>query len=81
VIEELGTTDFGRVKVGVGRSGDGELSDYLLSDFEESEKALVKKIAGVAADALLVALGAGFVTAMNRFNSVDLGVKGSDAGD
>jgi len=81
VIEELGTTDFGRVKVGVGKSEDSELSDYLLSDFDESEKALVKKIAGVAADALSVALGAGFVTAMNRFNSVDLGVKGNDTGD
>ncbi|MBC8293812.1 MAG: aminoacyl-tRNA hydrolase [Proteobacteria bacterium] len=81
VIGELGTTDFGRVKVGVGKSEDSELSDYLLSDFDESEKALVKKIAGVAADALSVALGAGFVTAMNRFNSVDLGVKGNDTGD
>jgi len=81
VIEELGTKDFGRVKVGVGKPRDSELSDYLLSDFDESEKALVKKIAGVAADALSVALGAGFVVAMNRFNSVDLGVKGSDTGD
>jgi len=81
VIEELGTTDFGRVKVGVGKPGDSELSDYLLSEFDESEKALVEKIAGVAADALAVALGVDFVTAMNRFNSVDLGVKGSDTGD
>ena len=76
VIEELGTAVFGRLKIGVGKPEDSELSDYLLSAFGEAEKALVRKVAGVAADALSVALSVGFSTAMNRFNGVDFAGKG-----
>ncbi len=47
LVEFLGTNDFYRLKIGIGRPGKGEVhpgfpvEKYVLSDFEEAEKALM----------------------------------------
>jgi PTH1 family peptidyl-tRNA hydrolase len=53
VAQQLGTSDFLRLRVGVGRPGRGDprpLADYVLSDFEPQDDA--EKIVASAADAV-----------------------------
>ena len=69
VAQHLGTTDFLRLRVGVGRPGRGDrrsLADYVLSDFtpEEDADELVER----AADAVEALDAEGLETAQRRFN-------------
>jgi PTH1 family peptidyl-tRNA hydrolase len=66
----LGTPDFLRLRVGVGRPGRGDrrpLADYVLSDFtpEDDADALVQR----AADAVEVLVGQGLDEAQRRYNA------------
>jgi peptidyl-tRNA hydrolase, PTH1 family len=69
VVQHLGTPDFLRLRIGVGRPGRGdrrELADYVLSDFEphEDADALVRR----AADAVETLDAEGLESAQRRFN-------------
>ena len=52
VIERLGTTEFSRLRLGVGR-GDGrrDLADHVLAKFEKGEQADLETLITKAADA------------------------------
>jgi PTH1 family peptidyl-tRNA hydrolase len=65
----LGTQDFLRLRVGVGRPGRGDprsVSDYVLSDFEPEDDA--ETIVARAADAVEAIAADGLETAQQRFN-------------
>ena len=69
VVQHLGTPDFLRLRVGVGRPGRGDrrdLADYVLSDFEphEDAEALVRR----AAEAVETLDAEGLESAQRRFN-------------
>jgi peptidyl-tRNA hydrolase, PTH1 family len=69
VAQHLGTPDFLRLRVGVGRPGRGDrrdLADYVLSDFEphEDAEALVRR----AAEAVETLDAEGLESAQRRFN-------------
>src|SRR5580765_6364851 len=69
VAQHLGTDDFLRLRVGVGRPGRGdrrELADYVLADFEPYEDG--PGIAGRAADAVEALDAEGLEAAQRRFN-------------
>jgi PTH1 family peptidyl-tRNA hydrolase len=69
VAHHLGTTDFLRLRVGVGRPGRGDrrpLADYVLSDFTPEEDA--DELVGRAADAVEALDAEGLETAQRRFN-------------
>ena len=67
VISSLGSKDFIRVRVGIGRPpGDG--IDYVLSPFTEAERAQLPDIVRRAADAIDVILEQGLERAMTDFN-------------
>ena len=67
VIASLGTKDFARVRVGIGRPpGDGV--DYVLSPFTEAERAQLSDIVRRAADGVEVSIGNGIDRAMTDFN-------------
>lgn len=67
VIGSLGSKDFIRVRVGIGRPpGDG--IDYVLSPFTEAERAQLADIMRRAADAIEVILQQGLERAMTDFN-------------
>lgn len=53
IVDILGTEEVNRLKVGIGRSADGELSDYVLSDFSYAEKKELTKVISQAAKASL----------------------------
>jgi PTH1 family peptidyl-tRNA hydrolase len=71
IIETLGTDQFSRLRVGIGRSG--ETVDHVLSTFKRDEDELARDAIAAAADAVEAWLADGVEVAMNTFNGVDLG--------
>ena len=68
-IEQLGTKDFVRLRIGIGRPpGRMDPADYVLQDFSRDEMKTLSKILELAADAVLVFVKEGLDTAMNKFN-------------
>jgi PTH1 family peptidyl-tRNA hydrolase len=69
VIEALGTAEFVRLKIGIGRPGPGQDSaDYVLEDVSKEERALYEPCLERAVDALELLLHRDVATAMNQFN-------------
>ena len=69
IVQHLGTQDFLRLRVGVGRPGRGDrrpLADYVLSDFEPEEDA--ETLVARAADAVETLDADGLEAAQRRFN-------------
>lgn len=75
-IQHLGTQEFPRVKIGVGRPGyDGEsVEDYVLKSFSRNEKEVVEEVIQVATQACELIVDSGVDAAMNHINSGDLAV-------
>ncbi len=69
VIERLGTTDFPRLRLGVGR-GDGrrDLADHVLAKFERGEQAELEALITRAADAAEMFAEEGISKVMNVYN-------------
>lgn len=67
VIESLGSQDFPRIRVGIGRP-DGDEIAYVLSDFTAEEREVIKEAVAKVADALHCILTEGIEMAMNRYN-------------
>jgi len=69
IIEQLGTTEFARLRVGVGR-GDPrrDLADHVLSGFDADERPVVADAVARAADASEMFVAEGIERVMNRFN-------------
>jgi len=72
IVEALGSTEFARVRVGVGGSRDGCLTDHVLGKFGRPERPLVRRVVAAAADAVAMILDEGLGPAMNAFNGMDL---------
>jgi peptidyl-tRNA hydrolase, PTH1 family len=69
MIADLGTADFARVRVGIGRPPGGrDPADFLLSDFTRAEEKDVGELVGRAADAVEAIVKSGLTAAMNAFN-------------
>jgi PTH1 family peptidyl-tRNA hydrolase len=77
IIRELGTADFVRVRVGVGRpnvDGAAEHSHvigYVLGDFEGDEAEVIKKVISEVDQAIMTLIQDGLDTAMNKFNKTN----------
>jgi peptidyl-tRNA hydrolase, PTH1 family len=66
---ELGTRDFPRVRVGIGRPDDDEnAADHVLGEFRPEEYPLVEEMVTRAAAAVLSLIGEGLAAAMGRYN-------------
>ncbi|MCB1210219.1 MAG: aminoacyl-tRNA hydrolase [Verrucomicrobiales bacterium] len=72
MIQELGTQDFPRLKVGIaatsGRPAGDRMVGHVLGRFAESEKETVLLTVGRATDAVLESIRSGLGAAMNLFN-------------
>ena len=68
VIEELGSVEFPRLRIGVGRQP-GELKSHVLGRFDAEEKVQVDAAVKRAADAAELFAREGILAAMNRFNA------------
>lgn len=70
IIERLGSSDFARVRVGVGRPPHPEydVADWVLGRLTGEEEALAGQALERAADAVMTLVSQGTEEAMNRFN-------------
>ena len=72
IITELGSQDFLRLRVGIGRPAIAESEDdiiaYVLSDFTPEEKQAVTEILPRVSEAILCLINEGLPVAMNRYN-------------
>lgn len=70
IIEMVGSQEFVRVKIGIGRPNDNtQVSDYVLSSFSKIEKPLIEETIERASKAVETIITDGIETAMNRFNA------------
>lgn len=72
VIEQLGTSEFARLRIGVGR-GDGrrDLADFVTSKFELDERDTIHAATLRAADAAEMFISDGIERVMNTFNAAN----------
>lgn len=70
IISELATTNFPRLRMGIGRPAGSpdEVTGHVLGDFSREEKKELKKYCERAVDAIHAILDGGVETAMNKFN-------------
>ena len=69
VIQEIGTTEFPRIRIGIGPlSPDEDATEYVLSPFNEEEDSLLDKGLRKAHQALEMVLSGGVERAMNTYN-------------
>lgn len=70
IINELGTSDFARLRIGIGRPGEHETAkDKVLGVFPEEEGRILDEVIVAAAGAIRTWLVEGTEAAMNRYNS------------
>ena len=72
IIQELGSQDFPRVKIGVGAKThpDQDLADWVLSTFSASEEKALSAALPCAGDASLCIIDYGVPEAANRYNGL-----------
>ncbi|MFH0880370.1 MAG: aminoacyl-tRNA hydrolase [Lentisphaerota bacterium] len=79
VIQELGTEDFVRVRVGIGRQAGADMVDHVLTRFSAEARRSMEESIARAADAVLCIVEEGADAAMNRFNAAPAGAPGKAA--
>lgn len=73
IASTLGTGDFYRIKVGVGRPmGDGDVADHVLSGFSALEKKQLDTVISAACEVVITLIDHGEAQAMNDFNNREL---------
>jgi len=77
IITELGSQDFPRIRVGIGRPiittdstgiTDADIVTYLLSDLPPEEKRVITNVLPRVSEAILCILSEGLMVAMNKYN-------------
>ena len=68
IISTLGTDEFPRVRVGIGRPEGGDVSGYVLSAFNGDERKVLDTVVERVADAVETFCVSGVIEAMDRFN-------------
>jgi|UniRef100_A0A7V5N1T1 PTH1 family peptidyl-tRNA hydrolase len=71
IIESLGTTEFPRMRLGIGKPSNGSVIDYVLSPFLDEEKPKVIKVLEISSSALEDILNLGFFKTMTKYNSLN----------
>jgi len=69
VIEYLGSQKFSRLKIGIGREENKDLTDYVLEEFQEEEKEVIGRIFSLCEGAIQVWISEGIYKAMSLYNN------------
>lgn len=82
VVEQLGITDFPRIRIGVGAAADDEdLIDRVIGKVPKSEKVLLDEAASKAAEAVKDIIEMGIENAMNKHNYISNKANKSEEND
>ena len=68
IISHIGTKNFKRIRVGIGRDPKILILDYVLMRIPQVDEAKMDEAFNQARDAILLTLGKGFNHAMNKYN-------------
>jgi PTH1 family peptidyl-tRNA hydrolase len=68
IITRIGTSDFPRMRIGIGRPNPDADVDHVLGDFGEDERAVMNVTVERTVEAVETWLKEGITVAMNRFN-------------
>jgi len=72
IIERLGTQDFPRLRIGIGRPpGRMDAASYVLQDFSKADREFLDAALERAVLALLEFVGSGLEAAMNKYNGAE----------
>ena len=77
IIENLGSEEFARIRIGVGRAGD-DLVEHVLSSYSSRERKAMEKVFEIAADAAMCIVESGVDEAMNKFNGTAVELENTD---
>jgi peptidyl-tRNA hydrolase, PTH1 family len=81
IIERLGTQDFPRLRLGVGRPpGRMDAADYVLQDFSPGEEPVLSESLERGVQSILVFVTLGLEASMNQFNRADENRPGETSG-
>ena len=76
LIQHLGTNQFSRVKLGIGRPKHNEpVEDFVLSPFYREERSIIDDVIQIAVEACRLFVSRGVVSAMNVINCQNLAFK------
>lgn len=71
IIEKLGTQEFARMRLGVGRPpGQMDTANYVLQSFSKEDEEFLQSVFAKSDEAVETFISEGLNTAMNRFNGV-----------
>jgi PTH1 family peptidyl-tRNA hydrolase len=68
IIQSIGSRDFVRVKIGIGRGAGIPAEEYVLKKFRKDEMGLIQDAIQKASDAIRSVISEGVDKAMNKFN-------------
>ncbi len=68
IINSIGNQNFTRIKIGIDKPSEGEVSDYVLSSFSKEEKPIIEEKILQALEAIVTILDEGVEKAMNIYN-------------
>jgi PTH1 family peptidyl-tRNA hydrolase len=68
IIEQLGTAQFNRLRIGIGEPEEEDITEYVLGDFTDEELIVIKDSTEKAALAVKEIITHGINDAMNQFN-------------
>lgn len=74
VISALGSSDFTRLRIGVGRP-DNNIIDYVLNRFSRDEKKILQQVIRNGVTGIELLFRQGFTKAQNYINGIDLMIK------
>lgn len=72
IIEQCGSQDIQRLRVGIGRPSSGDTVEYVLSRFRPEERAELGTVVDHAADAAIAWFQEGMDEAMGKYNGVNV---------
>ena len=78
IIRELGSEDFARIRVGIGRPAQGDPVDYVLNAFDREQAPYIPDICARVNQIVVTLLSEGVKEAMNLFNGLDSVRPGSE---
>lgn len=73
IIAALGTRDFVRLRAGIGRPARGDVTSWVLTDFDRDDAAELPEVVDRAQAAVTCVMTHGVVAAMNEFNQPSTG--------